>query len=124
MSGVVADGLTTQPLLTVTVEKGDANDCFARFVRADGTRIAAAGAAAIGVGRSHSTTNGELVPVAVAGIVPVEAGAAIALANGEVAVKSDATGRAIAQGGSGAILGRALAAASAAGDKVPVLLTP
>lgn len=55
-------------------------------------------------------------------IARVVAGAAIDASVSMVAVKSDATGRAIAQGGSGVILGYALTSAAAAGDIVEVEL--
>ena len=59
------------------------------------------------------------------GTAIVEAGAAIALgAKGLTPVKTDADGRAIAQGGAGEIAGYALQAAGAAGQKIEVLLTP
>lgn len=56
-------------------------------------------------------------------IARVVAGAAIDASASAVAVKSDATGRAIAQGGTGVILGYAVSSAAAAGDIVEVDLT-
>lgn len=79
----------------------------------------AAAAKAQGVAQ-YDAPVGEAFAVDVLGTAIVEAGAAVAAG---VAVKSDATGRAIAQAGAGEILGYAVTAASAAGQKIEVLLT-
>lgn len=80
------------------------------------------GAAAKAQGVSQSAAAvGDAVAVDVLGTTIVEAGGAIA-AGGPV--KSDATGRAVAQAGAGEILGYAVTAAGAAGQKIEVLLTP
>ncbi len=121
MSGIVADTVTSQPLLTVTAEASGATDKFRRFVLADGTR-SVEGKRPLGVCRVKSSTDGDLIPVDVAGIVLVEAGAAIALADGEKKVQSDAQGRAVAAAGANPVAGVVLAAAAAAGDIVPILL--
>lgn len=89
----------------------------ARFVTGAGA-LAGAGAGARGVTRTPGVS-GDLVPIDVIGTALVESGAAVT-ANGPV--KSDATGRAIDQGGTGVITGYALSAASAAGQMVEVLL--
>lgn len=121
--GVVADGLTRQAVLTLTVERGAGIDeIFRRFVRPDGERCSASGDIILGVCPQKSTTPGELVPVDVLGVVPVEAGAAVPIAAGAVRVMSDAQGRAVRRSGSNAAVGIALAAAAAAGDVIPVLL--
>ena len=56
-----------------------------------GTR-AGAGAPVLGVGRTRSAASGDIVPVDVAGVVLVEAGAAFAI---DAQVMSDADGRAV-----------------------------
>ena len=90
----------------------------ARFVTGAGA-LSGAGAGARGVSRTSAANSGDLVPIDVVGTAIVEAGGTVTL-NGPV--KSDATGRAIDQGGTGVITGYALAAASAAGQMVEVLL--
>jgi hypothetical protein len=62
---------------------------------------------------------GEAVGVDVLGTSIVEAGGAFAAGT---ALKSDAQGRAIAQGGTGEIAGYAVEAAAAAGQRVEILL--
>lgn len=119
--GVQADNLTRQATSTLTVAKADANETFRRFVQADGKR-AAAGKRPLGVGAVRSAVKDALIPVDVCGVVPVEAGAAIALADGEKAVMPDADGRAVAHAGNVPVAGFALGAATAAGDIVPVLI--
>lgn len=121
MGKVIADSATSQPLHTLTVEAEGTDEKFRRFVKADGSR-AAANDDPIGVSRVKSSTDGELIPVDVAGVVLVEAGAAIALADGFKKVMPDASGRAIAHAGNVAVAGWALEAAAGAGDIIPVLL--
>lgn len=79
----------------------------------------AAAAKAQGVSQ-YDAPIGEAFAVDVLGTTIVESGAAVAAG---VAVKSDATGRAIAQAGAGEILGYSVNAATAAGQKIEVLLT-
>lgn len=123
MAGIITDTLTEQAVLTVTVERDGEDELFRRCVRADGMRCGA-GDAVLGVCRVKSTTDAELVPVDVTGIVQVEAGAAIALAEGSARVKPDATGRAVLAAGNETAFGVIFTAAAAAGRHVPVLLTP
>jgi len=79
----------------------------------------AAGAKAQGVAQYNAAV-GEAFAVDVLGTSIVDAGAAVAAG---AAVKSDASGRAIPQGGVGEILGYAVTAATAADQKIEVLLT-
>lgn len=88
-----------------------------RFVTAAGAQ-AGADANAIGVALNAATA-ADKVPVLAIGTVSVEAGAAITAG---ATVKSDAQGRAVPWATSGARLGIALTAASAAGELVEVLL--
>lgn len=115
---VRVNSLTAIPVLTLTVEHKDTNEVFRRFVKTDGTR-AGANAQVLGVSRVKSTKSGEDLPVDVAGVAIVVAGAAIAA---DAMVMSDAQGRAITHAGNVPRAGRALAAAAAADDHVPVLL--
>lgn len=78
----------------------------------------AAGAKAQGVAQ-YDAAIGEAFAVDVLGTTIVDSGAAVAAG---VAVKSDASGRAIAQGGAGEILGYAVTAAGAADQQIEVLL--
>ena len=114
--GLQVDTLTTVPLLALTVEHKDDNEIFRRFVELDGTR-GGSDAKVLGVSRMRSSASGELVTVDVAGVVLVEAGGAIAA---DAAVACAADGR--AKSGATNSPGRALAAAAAAGDFIPVLL--
>lgn len=118
---VIVDTATSQPLHTLTVEAEGADEKFRRFVRADGNR-AGAGDRTLGVCRVKSSTDADLIPVDVLGVVLVEAGAAIALSEGAQPVMPDAQGRAITLVGTVPVSGWALRAAAAAGDIVPVLL--
>lgn len=90
-----------------------------RFVSSTGTQVVA-DANALGVARSAGVAT-DKVPVDVLGTATVEAGAAIAVG---ATVKSDATGRGITWATSGARLGVALEAATAAGQFIEVLLIP
>lgn len=87
-----------------------------RFVTAAGAH-AGAGAAAFGVSQ-FPAASGDLVTLTNIGTAIVEAGAAIS-ANAEI--QSDASGRAVTSAG-GVVLGRALEAATASGQKIEVLL--
>lgn len=78
------------------------------------------GAAAKAQGVSQSgAANGEAFAVDVLGTTIVEVGGAIAV-GGEI--KSDANGKAIARGGVGELLGYAVTAATADGQKIEALL--
>lgn len=90
-----------------------------RFVTAAGAQTGADGNA-IGVARSGGVS-GEKVTTDVVGTAIVEAGAAITAG---ATLKADASGRAITWVTSGARLGIALQGATAAGQKIEVLLIP
>jgi len=105
-------------LLTLAVTlTGAATAC--RFVTAAGAQ-AGADANTLGVTRTTGAI-AEKVPVDILGTAVVEAGAAVAAG---ATVKSDSTGRAITWVTSGAKVGLALEAASAAGQFIEVLLIP
>ncbi|MFW2438065.1 MAG: DUF2190 family protein [Arenicellales bacterium] len=87
-----------------------------RFVGYDGAQVGAA-ANTLGVSKTDAADT-EPYPVDVIGTTIVEAGAAIALG---AKLETDASGRAITQA-AGPVVGRALQAASAAGEKIEVLL--
>ncbi|SCW56153.1 Uncharacterized conserved protein [Sphingobium faniae] len=91
----------------------------ARFVGMLTGAHCAAAAKALGVSQ-YAAASGEAFAVDVLGTTIVEAGGAIA-AKGPV--KSDANGKAIAQAGAGEILGYAVTAATADGQKIEILLT-
>lgn len=84
-----------------------------------GATQAGAGGVAIGVAESAAAT-GEYFSAMSQGVAVVEAGAAVD--DGDF-VQSDAQGRAV-EVSSGAILGRARSAATAAGQKIHVVLIP
>lgn len=88
-----------------------------RFVNALGAQVVADGNA-IGVAKTQAAI-GEQVPVDVIGTAVVESGAAFAKG---ATLKADALGRAITWASSGARVGVALEAATAAGQLVEVLL--
>jgi len=90
-----------------------------RFVIPAGTQ-AGADASTLGVCRV-SGVSGDNAPVDVLGTAVVEAGAAISKG---ASLKSDASGRAITWASSGAKVGIALEAATAAGQMIEVLLIP
>ena len=121
MGKVLVDTATAQPLFTLTVEAEGATEKFRRFVRADGARCGA-GDRSLGVCRVKSSTDGDLIPVDVHGVVLVEAAAPLALAEGDVLVMPDGQGRAVLHAGAVPVAGRVLAASAAAGDIVPCLL--
>lgn len=109
--------LTLTSICTVAVEAE-------RFVDFDGSQCDVAGAKPMGVSVNKAAI-GEPFPVDVLGTTKVRTGAAIALgAKGLTPVKTDATGKAIAQAGAGEIAGFALQAAGAADALIEVLLTP
>lgn len=109
----------SRPVLTLTVTAAGAIGAH-RFVTAAGAQ-AGADANAIGVARTAAAAAGDRIPVDVLGTASVEAGAAITAG---ATVKADAQGRAIAWATSGARLGVALEAATAAGQLIEVLLVP
>ena len=104
-------------LLTLTVAASAALSAN-RFVTATGG-VPAAAANAVGVTRT-SAAAGDLVPVDMLGTTQVEAGAAVAAG---AAVETNASGQAITRS-AGVPLGRALTAATAAGQLIEVLLIP
>lgn len=79
----------------------------------------AAGAKAMGVAQYNAAV-GEAFAVDVLGTSIVDAGAAVAAGT---ALKSDANGMAIPQAGAGEILAYAVTGATAAGQKIEILLT-
>ena len=92
-----------------------------RFVTQAGA-YPAAGAAAFGVTRSSAEAAGDLVPVDVQGTAIAEAGAAITL---DAPLMVDATGRVVPLTvGSKLPVGRAMQAATAAGQQIEILLVP
>ena len=109
------------PILTLTAIAPSAVTKY-RFVDYDGSMCDAAGDNPFGVSVTDADV-GDAFAVDVLGTTKVEAGAAIPLgAKGLTPVKTDAAGKAIAQGGVGSIAGYALEAASAAGAVIEVLL--
>lgn len=106
------------PLLTLTVAL-TGTVAAARFVTPAGAQ-AGADANTLGVARSAGVS-GDKIPVDAIGTAVVEAGAAIALG---ATLEVDASGRAVTWATSGAKVGIALQAASAAGNFIEVLLLP
>lgn len=106
-------------LLTVALTL-QATVAASRFVTFATGAQAAADANTFGVSRTAGVAT-EKIPVDVLGTAVVEAGAAVAAG---ATVKSDSTGRAITWATSGAKVGLALEAASAAGQFIEVLLIP
>jgi hypothetical protein len=104
--------LTLTLALTATVSAG-------RFVTVAGIQTGA-GLNSIGVSRSAGVS-GDKIAVDALGTATVEAGAAVAAGD---SLKADATGRGITWATSGAKIGIALEAASAAGQFIEVLLIP
>ena len=105
-------------LLTVAVTAVGAI-AAARFTTPAGAQ-AGADANTLGVSR-FSAVAGEKITLDVLGTAVVEAGAVVAAG---ATVKSDASGRAIPWVASGAKVGLALDAATAAGQMIEVLLVP
>lgn len=106
--------------LTLTVTAAAAL-AACRFVTQAGA-YPAAGAAAFGVTRSSAEAAGDLVPVDVQGTAIAEAGAAITL---DAPLMVDATGRVVPLTvGSKSPVGRAMQAATAAGQQIEILLVP
>lgn len=104
-----------RPLLALPLTLSETVSAY-RFVTAAGAHVEA-GAAAHGVSQQGGAST-DLIAATVAGTAILESGGAIS-ANGEV--QSDAVGRAVASAG-GVILGRALQAATGAGQRIEVLL--
>ncbi len=90
-----------------------------RLVTFAGAHVGA-GANSYGVSRS-SGVSGDKITIDVLGTAVIEAGAAVTAGD---TIKSDATGRAITWATSGAKVGQALQAATAAGQMIEVLLIP
>lgn len=90
-----------------------------RFVTFAGA-VCGAGAKAFGVAQ-YAVAAGDAVAVNALGTTKVEAGGELAVGG---PIKSDANGKAIAQGGSGEILGYALEVASGDGKIIEMFLTP
>lgn len=105
-------------VLTLTVALTGTVAAF-RMVTPAGAQ-AGADANTIGAARTAGVS-GDKIPVDAIGTSIVEAGAAVALG---AQLKSDASGRAITWATSGAVIGRALQAAGAAGEFIEVLLIP
>lgn len=81
----------------------------------------AAGGAAFGVTRTNAAKKGDLVPVDVKGTAIVEAGASVAF---DAPLMVDAEGRVVPLTAGKVGVGKAMAAAAAAGDRIEILLTP
>lgn len=107
--------LTMQPVATTTKTAVSDTDKYT-FVGFDGD-ICAAGAKALGVNQV-TVEAGEAMPVTYLGIMPVIAAAAIAAG---VEVESDANGHAVTLS-AGESNGRALDAASTAGDIIRIFV--
>lgn len=90
-----------------------------RFVDYQGN-VAAADEASPGVA-DYAAATGEAFNVNVLGTAKVTAGGAIAVGG---PIKVGANGKAIAQGGTGLIVARAITAAAADGDMIEALLLP
>ena len=105
----------SSPTLTLPVVATEALTKF-RMVNIAG-QVVGAGETSLGVSQCNAAI-GEVAPVDALGTTEVEVGAAVALG---AALESDATGRAITQD-SGEKVGRALKAASAAGQIIEMLL--
>jgi hypothetical protein len=106
------------PLLTLTAALTGTVAAH-RFVTPAGAQ-AGADAVTLGVARSAGVS-GDKVPVDVIGTTIVESGAAISAG---ATLESDASGRAVTWATSGAKVGIALQAATAAGQFIEVLLLP
>lgn len=109
-------GMQSTAVLTLSLAL-TGNVAAHRLVTPGGAQ-AGADAVAIGAAR-HAGSAGERIPVDVKGTTTVEAGAAIAAG---ATLKSDAAGRVIPWATSGAKVGFALEAATAAGQFIEVLL--
>lgn len=95
-----------------------------KFGSADGQVVQAAAAADTSVGVSDNLGQadaGDIVDVVTSGVGEVEAGAAFSRG---ARLTADAQGRAVAAASGNAVIGVAMAAATAAGDIVPVNVVP
>lgn len=110
---------TSISLLALTVAAGGPL-AVERFITQAGA-YPAAGASAFGVTRTNAAAKGDLVPVDVVGTAVVTAGAAIAL---DDPLMVDAEGRVVPLTAGKAGVAKAMGSASAAGDRIEVLLTP
>lgn len=116
--------MSEQALQCISVEAGQdlsANQYRFMAVAADGQidPVGSSGAAADGVLQDTPAAAGRPANLAIGGVSRVVAGAAVTRGG---LVQSDNVGRAINKTTTGTALGRALAAAGAAGDIIPVLL--
>ena len=111
-------GIQNKACLTITVAATGAIAAN-RFITPAGAQ-AGADVNTLGVANT-AAVSGDKIPVDVLGTSTLEAGAAVTAG---VTVKSDASGRAIAWATSGAKVGIALEAATAAGQFIEVLLVP
>ena len=115
----MAKSLAKNCILATTVQAGEDLKKH-RFVTFEGEYPAAAGDSAYGV-TVNDADDDEYVTVDVLGITVVEATAAIAAG---AAVQAEADGKAKTLAANEVQVGRALTAASAAGDLIRVLLIP
>lgn len=111
-------GTQMNPVLTLTVA-ATGTIAANRFITPGGAQ-AGAGENTLGVAAT-AAVSGNKIPAAILGTTTVESGAAVTAA---ATVKSDASGRAIDWATSGAKVGIALEAATAAGQFIEVLLIP
>jgi len=109
----------TEPNGNVIAVTAAADVAGQRFIAYNGN-YPSAGELALGVSKL-STSSGQQVPVQVTGVVEVLAGGAIAVGG---PVKVTTSGKALAQGGTGVIVGRALTASNGDGESIQVLLLP
>lgn len=105
--------------LALTVAAGGAL-AVERFITQTGV-YPAAGASAFGVTRTNAAAKGDLVPVDVQGTAIVTTGAAVAL---DAPLMVDAEGRVVPLTAGKAGVAKAMGAATAAGERIEVLLTP
>ena len=113
-----------EQLTSISLEAdGDQTGNQYKFMKGDATGVAlndSAGGACVGV-LQNKPDDGQVATVGIDGVSMVEAGGAVSLfAN----VASDATGRAAAAATGNYSQGMALAAATGAGEIIPVLLRP
>lgn len=106
-------------LLALTVAAGGPL-AAERFINQLGV-YPASGAAAFGVTRTNAAAKGDLVPVDIQGTAIVEVGAAVAL---DQPLMVDAEGRVVPLTAGKVGVGRAMGAATAAGERIELLLTP
>lgn len=120
---IVVSPLTRQAVCTVSVKRSGTDELLRRFVLASGARASDNTQRSLGVCPVSSTKDKEVVPVDLEGIVPVEAGAAVALdTDGTKPLTTDAQGRAVVATGGAVVRAWALSAASAVGDIISARL--